>query len=121
MALTHVTTTSFPIFEVLQSFGIPFKFFSGQNIFYEGMRPTGAFYIVKGRVKSCKTSSSGNEMMIGVSNSGCLIGYSQLMTKDFYGFNAIAIEKTDMLFIPREKLFKFMNVAPEVFEKIQKV
>lgn len=118
MAIISATRATTPL--ILDQ-GKSFLYKKGQTIFYEGLRPMGVFYIVSGRVKTSRTSPSGKETMIGITNSGCLLGYNELLNKDFYSYNAVVIEDAEIIFISRNGLFKIMNETPSFLERVQKV
>lgn len=119
MQLTHTATLVAP--EPRLNTGKILKYPKGLSVFYEGMRPMGVFLIKKGRIKTSKSSPSGKETMLGITNAGCLLGYNELLNRDYYSHNAVVIEDSEIVFISRSELYDLLKEDPSFLERIQKI
>lgn len=87
------------------------KYKTGKVIFYEDTRPTGIYFIKKGKAKLFKTSSSGREHMMGIFNEGSLIGFEESVSRRCFCSTAIALEDSEIYFLPAEIFSNFMAEA----------
>ena len=81
----------------------------GQNIFYEGTRPSGLYCINSGKVKIYKINSYGKEQIVRLAKSGDLLGYRSLISGDRYCSFASPLEDAMICFIPKEIFFKLFE------------
>jgi CRP/FNR family transcriptional regulator len=104
-----------------QKQGVRFIYSKGQIIYFEGLRPVGVFLLVSGKIKTYKTSSGGRESMLGITNKGSLLGYNDLLKKEFYSANTIAIEDSEVIFFPKNTFYSLLTSNPDLFKNIQKL
>lgn len=86
-----------------------FQYYEGQTLYYEETRPLGIYIIKSGRVKNSRQVTSGRENLIGISNAGAVLGVDELVGKKLFRSNCIALEKTEVLYIPEKAFLKIWN------------
>jgi CRP/FNR family transcriptional regulator len=74
----------------------------GQTLFNEGSHPFGIYCINSGKVKLAHIGDDGKEQITRLLKSGDVIGYRALLSGDRYGASAVALEDTQVCFIPKE-------------------
>jgi CRP-like cAMP-binding protein len=77
----------------------------GQNIFYEGTRPTGLYCMNGGKVKVFKNNVQGKEFIIYIAKPGDFLGYRALLSEEFYQATATVLGRCQDLFYTKRKLF----------------
>lgn len=92
----------------------------GQNIFYEGTRPTGLFCMNGGKVKVVKNDVQGKEFILYIAKPGDFLGYRALLSEEFYGATATVLEDAKICFIPREDFFEVLQKNPVFMRKVVK-
>lgn len=85
-----------------------------KQIYTEGLRPRFLFYLIKGKVKSYKTSEDGKEYITDLFNAGDFIGHTALIQEINYDDSAMVIEDAEALQIPREDFLKIINTDMSV-------
>lgn len=78
------------------------KFKKKQVIYSEGNHPGRLYYVVKGKVKACKTNDDGKELVTSLFSPGDFLGYIALLEETPYTDTAVALEETELAEIPRE-------------------
>ena len=86
----------------------------GQNIFLEGLYPSGIFYLKEGLVKKYKTDHSGKEHILYLCAPGELLGYPALLCHEPYPDSAAAIESSKLGFISRDLFMRALSDSPEL-------
>lgn len=79
----------------------------GDSLFKEGSYASGIYCINNGKIKVSKIGEEGKEQIVRLAKPGDIIGYKALLTGDRYSATAIALEDSNVCFIPREI---FLNV-----------
>lgn len=74
----------------------------GDSLFKEGAYASGIYCINTGKVKIAKIGEEGKEQIVRMAKPGDIIGYKALLTGDRYSATAIALEDSNVCFIPRE-------------------
>lgn len=92
----------------------------GQNIFYEGTRPTGLFCMNSGKVKVFKNNVQGKEYIIYIAKAGDFLGYRALLSEEFYQATATVLEDAKICFIPKESFFEVLQKNPTFMRKVVK-
>ena len=77
-------------------------------IFHEGSHPRGVFFISKGKVKVFKTNEDARDYVVGLHKAGDFIGYLALLKDEPYTESAMALEDTEVLFIPKKDFLALM-------------
>jgi CRP-like cAMP-binding protein len=84
----------------------------GQNIFYEGTRPTGLYCMNAGKVKVFKNNVQGKEFIIYIAKPGDFLGYRALLSEEFYQATATVLEDAKICFIPKEIFLRCCKKIP---------
>lgn len=79
----------------------------GQEIFTEGYYPYGLFCVTGGKIKIVQVGETGREQIVRFAKEGDIMGYRALLSGDKYSCSGIALEPTNVCFIPKDI---FMNV-----------
>ena len=79
----------------------------GQILFNEGSYPFGVFCVNEGKIKLSHQGDDGKEQIIRLLKAGDVLGYRALLSGDRYSASAVALEDTQICFIPKEL---FINV-----------
>lgn len=90
------------------------QFGRGQAIFWEGDPGNGFYLVVSGKVKVYKTSSEGKEQILHIYGPGHPIGEVPVFSGSHFPANAMAIEKSRMLFFPRKDFVDLISGQPSL-------
>ncbi|MBD3904182.1 Crp/Fnr family transcriptional regulator [Chryseobacterium sp. Ch-15] len=100
----------------LFSFGADLKTYNPDDlIFSEGEVPGFFFLISKGKVKLNNYNEEGKEFIQGILSPGHSIGLSSLFTEKTYPLNAVAIEESEIIRLPKSQFLKFLKQHPESY------
>ncbi|OIR01290.1 transcriptional activator protein Anr [mine drainage metagenome] len=95
-------------------------FKKGQTIFNEGSYPFGVFCINSGQVKLTHLGDDGKEQIIRLLKGGDIVGYRALLSEERYGATAVALEDSQICFIPKELFIHILkNDAAITFEMMK--
>jgi DNA-binding response OmpR family regulator len=94
------------------------KYKKKQIIYSEGNHPAMLFYVVKGKVKTCKTNDEGKEFVTNLFSPGDFFGYVALLDGTAYKDTAKALEETELAIIPKEDFDELVNKNPDVTKKL---
>ena len=86
----------------------------GEAIFWEGDPGTGFYVVVGGKVKVYKTSSEGKEQILHIYGPGHPIGEVPVFSGSHFPANAMAIEKSRLLFFPRKDFVDLIAEHPSL-------
>lgn len=86
----------------------------GQTIFWEGDPGIGFYVVVVGKVKVYKTSSEGKEQILHIYGPGHPIGEVPVFSGSRFPANAMAIEKSRLLFFPRQDFVDLISAHPSL-------
>ncbi|HRP90590.1 MAG TPA: Crp/Fnr family transcriptional regulator [Edaphocola sp.] len=78
------------------------RYKKGEVIFKEGSIPFGIYCLNKGKVKLSKTGDDGKEQIVRLYRPGDPFGYRSLFNEGRYNASAIAIEDSNVCFVPKE-------------------
>lgn len=96
----------------------------GQVIFHEGNRPFGVYCIYEGKVKVSQMGADGREQIIRLAKPGDTLGYRSLIQNSKYSASAIAIDDTQVCFIPATDFLRLIennsSVATDVMKMLAK-
>ncbi|MGD9366490.1 MAG: Crp/Fnr family transcriptional regulator [Desulfobacteraceae bacterium] len=90
------------------------QFGRGQAIFWEGDPGNGFYLVVSGKVKVYKTSLEGKEQILHIYGPGHPIGEVPVFSGSRFPANAMAIEKSRMLFFPRKDFVDLISGQPSL-------
>lgn len=86
-------------------------------IFAEDSYPRSLLFIVRGKVKTAKTNEDAKEYITSLHKAGDFLGYIALLQESPYTESAIALEETEILYIPKEDFYKLMYNNRDVSNK----
>lgn len=93
----------------------------GQVLFNEGGHPLGLFCINNGKVKLAHAGQDGKEQIVRLAKEGDVLGYRALLSNERYHANAVALDDTNICFIPRDTFFKVLQDNPGLSLEIIKM
>ena len=92
-----------------------------QSLYAEGYRPKYLFYLIKGKVKACKTTEEGKEYITDLFNGGDFIGYSSLIQEINYDDSAMVLDDAEILEIPREDFLTLINTDMSIAKQFIRI
>ncbi|WMJ72936.1 cyclic nucleotide-binding domain-containing protein [Cytophagaceae bacterium ABcell3] len=93
----------------------------GQEVFHEGTRPMGVYFIKRGKVKTTSAGPFGEEKIVGILNAFSFVGYQELMEGETYQCTATVIEQAEIYYISREKFLELVENESELLNRIMNV
>ncbi|MEQ8302419.1 MAG: Crp/Fnr family transcriptional regulator [Cyclobacteriaceae bacterium] len=96
------------------------KYKKGQNIFYEGTRPTGLYCMNGGKVKVYKNNVQGKEYIIYIAKPGDFLGYRSLLSEEQYAASATVLEDAKICFIPKDRFMEVLQKNPLFMKRVVK-
>ncbi|MCR4031591.1 MULTISPECIES: Crp/Fnr family transcriptional regulator [Flavobacterium] len=105
--------------ELLEKYGAVKKTF-GKNeiIFEEGNLPTHYYQIISGEIKMCNYNDDGREFIQGIFYKEQSFGEPPLFLNQKYPANAITVEESQILLLPKPHFLKLLEENPSVSIKI---
>ncbi len=93
----------------------------GQILFNEGAYPFGVFCINDGKIKLSHSGDDGKEQIIRLLKAGDILGYRALLSGERYSASAVALEDTQICFIPKELFTSILKVDPALAFEMMKM
>jgi CRP-like cAMP-binding protein len=78
----------------------------------------GVFVVLKGKVKIFQVSHDGKQSIVYIYSKGDFFGYRPLLAYDPNPVSAVAMEDTEVSFIPKELFLKLLNDSPTFSRKL---
>ncbi|CCK82380.1 Crp/Fnr family transcriptional regulator [Desulfobacula toluolica] len=88
------------------------KFARGEMIFHEGDRGDGFYMVEKGKIKVFKLSFDGKEQILHIYGPGHIFGEVPAFEGKNFPASSMALEKSDILFLPRDKFVDLITRTP---------
>src|SRR3984957_2698684 len=88
------------------------------TIFQKGDPGSSMMAVVRGRVKICTYSASGQELLLNIVDRGGLFGEIALLDGQPRSADAVAMEDTELLVLERNRLMPFLNANPEIATRL---
>ena len=85
-----------------------------QDVYLEGDEPTRVFFVQAGRVKTVKTTDGGKELITGLYGPGEFFGYLALLDHTAHPDSAVAVEESELVYIPKDDFTQLLLRNPEV-------
>jgi len=85
-----------------------------QYIYSEGDEPTRLYFLKSGRVKTFKTNPDGKELITGLYQDGDFFGYISLLEDTDQPDSAVALEDSELVYVPKEEFVNLLNRNQEV-------
>lgn len=86
----------------------------GDAIFDEGSHANGLYCILSGKVKISRMGEGGKEQIVRLAGSRDVIGYRALLAGETYRSSAIALEDTQVGFVPKKTFYDILQSNPEM-------
>ena len=97
------------------------SFKKGQIIFNEGGHPLGIFCVNNGKVKVAHTGQDGKEQIIRMAKQGDMLGYRAMLSAERYNASAVALDDTEVCFIPRDTFFTVLKSSQHLSLEVIKL
>jgi CRP-like cAMP-binding protein/CheY-like chemotaxis protein len=88
-----------------------------QDIYLEGDESTRLYFVQSGRVKTVKTTDGGKELIVGLHGPGEFFGYLPLLQHTPHGDSAIAVDESELLYIPKNDFTELLLRNPDVGQR----
>lgn len=85
------------------------SFKRGETIFHEGGHGFGIYCISSGKIKLSISGEDGKEQIVRLAKAGDVVGYRAVLSGDRYGATAVALEETNVCFIPKDLFHKSLK------------
>lgn len=108
-----ICSTTPEILQILDQVKLKTTFKTQQIIYYQGNEPLGLFTISSGLVKLEITSEEGQTHTLRYVSAGSALGYQSLFSGENYQATAIAIEPTEVCFIPKATIMTIFTKFPQ--------
>ena len=103
-----------------QSQALSFK--RGEAIYRQGDTPTGMYFVKKGLVGLVIVAAqSGKEHLLRFFRQGQFFGHRALFSEEGYHGSTIALESTEIRFVPREVILSAIAKHPELLKEVVQV
>ena len=117
--LTNIICSTSPeVWRILENSKTRTTFKPNQAIFYQGNEPLGLFAISTGLVKLEMTSEHGQAHTLRYLGPGSALGYRSLFSNEKYQATAMAVENSEVCFIPKNVVMDIFKQYPQVTLKI---
>lgn len=98
----------------IEKIAVSKQYSRGETIFFEGDPGTGFYMVATGRVKIFKTSLSGKEQILHIFGPGEPFGEVPVFHDQPFPANATALEKTTLIFFPRNDFVELVHSMPSL-------
>ena len=88
-----------------------------QDIYLEGDEPTRVYFVQAGRVKTVKATAGGKELITGLYGPGEFFGYLPLLERTPHADSAVALEESELLYIPQDDFTQLLERNLEVSQQ----
>ncbi len=90
------------------------RFKADQTVFYAGNSPLGIFTVQSGLIKLEVVSAKGTAHTLRLMGPGSIIGYRSLFADEPYQASAIAVEDSELCFLPKDGILRLTKENPQV-------
>jgi CRP/FNR family cyclic AMP-dependent transcriptional regulator len=88
-----------------------------QDVYLEGNEATRVYFVQAGRIKTLKTTPSGKELITGLYGPGEFFGYLTLLERTPHRDSAVAIDDSELVYIPQDDFLQLLLRNREVSEQ----
>lgn len=113
-----ICSTSPEVLQILDKAKVVCKFKAGQYIFYSGNDALGLFSVSKGLVKLEVSAPTGASHTLRLVGPAGVLGYRSLFSNEPYHASAIAVEDTELCFLPKADIMTIFKTHPEIMMKL---
>jgi CRP/FNR family transcriptional regulator len=93
----------------------------GQVLFSEGGHPFGVYCINKGKIKVSIIGDEGKEQIVRLAKDGDVLGYRSMLASERYNATAIALEDSQVCFIPKDVFLSSLKSDNSLSVEIMKL
>lgn len=79
------------------------------QVYNDGQRPRAVYYVVSGKIKITKINDDGKEFITNIHGPGEYFGYTSILEDTNYKDEAVALEDTQLMLIPREDFLQLVS------------
>lgn len=90
----------------------------GELIFKEGHYPKGLFCVHSGKIKVAQLGDDGKEQIVHLIHNGDIMGHRALLGEDQYSCSSVAMEDSQVCFIPKDSFNSMVNNNAKLALKI---
>ncbi len=88
-----------------------------QYIYAEGDQPLRLYFVKSGKIKTIKTNADGKEFITGIYEEGSFFGYLALLENREYTDSAVALEDSQLHYIPKEDFQQLLSANRSVSQE----
>ena len=103
-----------PSFEAVAKASTRMSFESGELIYTEGESATGAYVVLRGKVKLVANSADGKALILRIARPGEMVSLSAALSERGNDTSAEAVEPTSVMFISTANLNRLMETTPDL-------
>ena len=92
-----------------------------QDVYREGDEPTRVYFVQAGRVKTVKTTEGDKALITGLYGPGEFFGYLALLNQTPHADSAVAVEDSELVFIPKADFTQLLERNPEVSQQFMRL
>ncbi|CAN5465933.1 Crp/Fnr family transcriptional regulator [soil metagenome] len=81
----------------------------GDTLFREGGHAFGIYCINGGKIKLSVTGEEGKEQIVRMAKTGDVLGYRAVLSAERYAVTAVALEDSNVCFIPKDQFLKALK------------
>lgn len=83
-------------------------FKAGENVYWERDESGALILVNSGKIKTYKTNQKDKKLITGIHCEGKYIGFNALISNSAHTESAVALEDSELYFIPKDKFFKLL-------------
>ena len=108
------------LLEILRGLGEPGFYKAGTTLFLEGDEPKGSYLVIQGEVRLSLPGSEKKRHLTRIAKANCVLGLPGTITSQPYSLAAEVLEDSELIFVSRERLQKFLRENPVIcFDVLQ--
>jgi CRP-like cAMP-binding protein len=115
---SFMCSTSDDVSNVIAGIKVNCTYNPGDVIFRTGENPLGLFSVRSGVAKLESLSEDGDAHTLKLVGAGGILGYRTFFRGESYKKTAIAVEKTEVCFLPRKEVLELFHCHPELGLKL---
>jgi CRP-like cAMP-binding protein len=113
--------TSKALFEELSKASLPLNVKKSEVLYHQGDEPRGIFIVTKGIVGLKHVTPSGREHLLRFFKCHHFFGHRSLLLQEPYHATAIALEPTEILFLPKHEATQLLERDPHLYKALAQV
>ncbi|MEN8198655.1 MAG: Crp/Fnr family transcriptional regulator [Thermodesulfobacteriota bacterium] len=98
----------------IEKIGLMKSYGRGESVFFEGDPGNGFYMVASGKVKIFKTSLAGKEQILHIFGPREPFGEVPVFHGNPFPANAMALEKTELIFFPRRDFVELVHTMPSL-------